>query len=105
METREMFGITRDRLVVEFKGGDRVYVDSEDIGLIRKYSGGEEPRLSKMGGADRTRRARVRDAVRDIAAELVIYRRRLATSRPRLCARRSVPADRGCVPIRRPPTR
>src|SRR5207253_2253030 len=27
METKEMFGITRDRLVVEFKGGDRVYVD------------------------------------------------------------------------------
>ena len=40
-----MFGVTRDRLVVEFKGGDRVYVDSEDIGLIRKYTGGEEPKL------------------------------------------------------------
>ena len=82
METREMFGITRDRLVIEFKGGDRVYVDSEDIGLIRKYSGGEEPRLSKMGGADWEKtRARVRRTVRDIAAELVIlYRRRLATA-------------------------
>ena len=81
METREMFGITRDRLVVEFKGGDRIYVDSEDIGLVRKYTGGEEPRLSKMGGADWEKtRARVRRAVRDIAAELVIlYRRRLAT--------------------------
>jgi len=81
METREMFGITRDRLVVEFKGGDRVYVDSEDIGLIRKYTGGEAPKLSKMGGADWDKsRARVRKAVRDIAAELVIlYRRRLAT--------------------------
>ena len=76
-----MFGITRDRLVVEFKGGDRVYVDSEDIGLIRKYTGGEEPKLSKMGGGDWEKtRARVRKAVRDIAAELVIlYRRRLAT--------------------------
>jgi transcription-repair coupling factor (superfamily II helicase) len=81
METREMFDITRDRLVVEFKGGDRVYVDSEDIGLIRKYTGGEEPKLSKMGGADWEKtRARVRKAVRDIAAELVIlYRKRLAT--------------------------
>ena len=81
METREMFDITRDRLVVEFKGGDRVYVDSEDIGLIRKYTGGEEPKLSKMGGADWEKtRARVRKAVRDIAAELVVlYRKRLAT--------------------------
>ncbi|MGQ0825576.1 MAG: transcription-repair coupling factor [Actinomycetota bacterium] len=81
METREMFGVTRDRLVVEFRGGDRVYVDSEDIGLLRKYTGGEEPRLSKMGGAEWERtRARVRTAVRDIAAELVVlYRRRLTT--------------------------
>ncbi|GIU86374.1 MAG: transcription-repair-coupling factor [Acidimicrobiia bacterium] len=81
METREMFGITRDRLVVEFRGGDRVYVDSEDIGLIRRYTGGEEPKLSKMGGADWEKtRARVRRAVRDIAAELVVlYRKRLAT--------------------------
>src|SRR4029079_6599166 len=81
METKEMFGITRDRLVVEFKGGDRVYVDSEDIGLIRKYTGGEAPKLSKMGGADWEKtRASVRRAVRDIAGELVVlYRRRLAT--------------------------
>ncbi|MDQ1520300.1 MAG: hypothetical protein QOI55_1373 [Actinomycetota bacterium] len=81
METREMFGVTRDRLVVEFRGGDRVYVDSEDIGLLRKYTGGETPKLSKMGGADWDKtRGRVRKAVRDIAAELVIlYRRRLAT--------------------------
>jgi transcription-repair coupling factor (superfamily II helicase) len=82
METREMFGITRDRLVVEFKGGDRIYVDSEDIGLIRRYTGGEEPKLSKMGGSDWEKtRARVRRAVRDVAAELVIlYRKRLATA-------------------------
>jgi transcription-repair coupling factor (superfamily II helicase) len=81
METKEMFGITRDRLVVEFKGGDRVYVDSEDIGLLRKYTGGEAPKLSKMGGADWEKtRAGVRRAVRDIAGELVVlYRRRQAT--------------------------
>ena len=103
METREMFGITRDRLVVEFKGGDRVYVDSEDIGLIRKYTGGEEPKLSKMGGADWEKtRAQRAPAVRDIAAELVIlYRKRLATPGPRVRARRPVPAaDRGRVPLR-----
>jgi transcription-repair coupling factor (superfamily II helicase) len=81
METKEMFGVTRDRLVVEFRGGDRVYVDSEDIGLLRKYTGGETPKLSKMGGADWEKtRAGVRRAVRDIAGELVVlYRRRLAT--------------------------
>jgi transcription-repair coupling factor (superfamily II helicase) len=82
METREMFGVTRDRLVVDFRGGDRVYVDSEDIGLIRKYTGGEDPKLSKMGGGDWEKtRARVRKAVRDIAGQLVVlYRKRITTS-------------------------
>jgi transcription-repair coupling factor (superfamily II helicase) len=78
METREMFGVTRDRLIVEFRGGDRVYLDSEDVGQLRRYTGGDTPKLSKMGGADWDKaRARVRKAVRDIAGELVVlYRRR-----------------------------
>ncbi|MCZ7535243.1 MAG: transcription-repair coupling factor [Acidimicrobiia bacterium] len=82
MESKEMFGVTRDRLVVEFKGGDRIYVDSDDVGLLRKYTGGDSPSLSKMGGSDwQKTRARVRRAVRDIAAELVIlYRRRRAAA-------------------------
>ena len=103
METREMFGVTRDRLVVEFKGGDRVYVDSEDIGLIRKYTGGETPRLSKMGGADWEKtRAGVRRAVRDIAGELVVlYRRRLATPGHAFAADGPFQTpDRGVVPVR-----
>ena len=105
----EMFGITRDRLVVEFKGGDRVYVDSEDIGLIRKYTGGEAPKLSKMGGADWEKtRGRVRNAVRDIAGELVVlYRRRLATPGHAFAADTPVPARRSRTRsrTRRRPTR
>lgn len=82
METREMFGLVRDRLIVEFRGGDRIYVDSDDIGLLRKYTGGDTPTLSKMGGSDwQKTRAKVRKAVRDIAGELVVlYRKRLATA-------------------------
>ena len=66
METKEMFGVTRDRLVVEFKGGDRVYVDSEDIGLIRKYTGGEDAEALEDGrrrlGEDARRCAQARCA-------------------------------------------
>jgi transcription-repair coupling factor (superfamily II helicase) len=81
MVERTMFGFTRDYLVVEFRGNERVYVPTDQIDIIRKYTGGDTPKLSKMGGADWEKtRARVRKAVRDIAAELVIlYRRRLAT--------------------------
>ena len=54
---------------------------TDQIGIIRKYTGGETPRLSKMGGADWERTPRsARKAAREIAADLVIlYRRRLAT--------------------------
>ncbi len=81
MVERTMFGFTRDYLVVEFRGNERVYVPTDQIGIIRKYTGGDTPRLSKMGGADWEKtRAKVRKAARDIAAELVIlYRKRLAT--------------------------
>ena len=76
-----MFGFTRDYLIVEFRGNERVYVPTDQIGIIRKYTGGDAPRLSKMGGADWEKsRAKVRKAAKDIAAELIIlYRRRLAT--------------------------
>ncbi len=82
MVERTMFGFTRDYLVVEFRGNERVYVPTDQIDIIRKYTGGDAPKLSKMGGADWEKtRAKVRKAVRDIAAELVIlYRRRLATA-------------------------
>ena len=81
MVSRTMFGLERDYLMVAFRGEERIYVPTEQIGIIRKYTGGETPKLSKMGGADWEKaRAKVRKAVRDIAAELVIlYRRRLAT--------------------------
>ncbi len=81
MVERTMFGFTRDYLVVEFRGNERVYVPTDQIGIIRKYTGGETPRLSKMGGADWEKtRARARKAAREIAADLVIlYRKRLAT--------------------------
>ena len=48
---------------------------------MRKYTGGDTPKLSKMGGSDwQKTKTRVRDAVRDVAGELVVlYRRRLAT--------------------------
>ena len=51
-------------------------------GTMSKYTGGEEPKLSKMGGGDWEKtRARVKKAVRDIAGQLVVlYRRRLATT-------------------------
>jgi transcription-repair coupling factor (superfamily II helicase) len=80
MKPLTMGGIERDYLWLEFRDG-KVYVPTEQVGFVRKYTGGETPSLNRMGGADFERqRARVRSAVREIAEELVVlYRQRLAT--------------------------
>ncbi len=81
MVSKTMFGLERDYLLVAFRGEEKIYVPTDQIGIVRKYTGGETPKLSKMGGSDwEKERARVRKAVRDVAGELVVlYRRRLAT--------------------------
>ncbi len=81
MVTRAMGGVERDYLLLEYRGGDKLYVPSDQIDTIRLYSGGETPKLNKMGGADFSRtKAKVRSAVAEIAQELVVlYQTRLAT--------------------------
>jgi len=81
MVKRAMGGVERDYLLLEYRGGDKLYVPSDQIDSIRLYSGGETPRLNKMGGADFSRtKAKVRSAVAEIAQELVVlYQRRVSS--------------------------
>ncbi|HEX2699237.1 MAG TPA: transcription-repair coupling factor [Acidimicrobiales bacterium] len=81
MVKRTMGGAERDYLMLEYRGGDRLYVPSDQIDLVRPYTGGESPTLNKLGGVDWGRsKARVRAAVREIAQELIVlYRRRVTT--------------------------
>ncbi|MFA5882896.1 MAG: transcription-repair coupling factor [Acidimicrobiia bacterium] len=81
MVTRAIGGSERDYLLLEYKGGDKLYVPTDQVGTVRKYTGGDTPTLHRMGGADFEKsKARVRSATREIAQELVVlYRRRLAT--------------------------
>ncbi|MGP0030559.1 MAG: transcription-repair coupling factor [Acidimicrobiales bacterium] len=77
--SRAMGGTTRDYLILQYRGSDRLYLPVDQIEAITAYSGGESPTLSKMGGADWQRtRARARAAAGEVAEELVkLYRRRL----------------------------
>ncbi|MEP6661857.1 MAG: transcription-repair coupling factor [Acidimicrobiales bacterium] len=72
-------GVERDYLLLEYKGGDRLYVPSDQIDAVRHYVGGEAPALHRLGGSDFARaKSRVRSAVREIAQELVVlYQKRL----------------------------
>lgn len=65
-------GEERDYLELSFAGGDRIFVPVEQISRVTRYSGGERPALSKLGGTDWLRaKQRVRKAVDDLAEDLL----------------------------------
>jgi transcription-repair coupling factor (superfamily II helicase) len=65
-------GEERDYLELSFAGGDRIYVPVEQIARVSRYSGGEHPALSRLGGTDWLRtKQRVKKAVDDLAEELL----------------------------------
>jgi transcription-repair coupling factor (superfamily II helicase) len=79
MVTRTVGGASRDYLLLEYRGDDKLYLPSDQIEALTPYSGGESPTLNRLGGSEWQRtRAKARAAVHDIAGELVeLYRRRL----------------------------
>src|SRR5579875_1668278 len=81
MERRSIGGVERDYLVLEYRSGDKLYVPSDQIDLLRPYSGGEAPTLNRLNGSDWQRtKSRVRAAVREIAQELVVlYQKRISS--------------------------
>jgi transcription-repair coupling factor (superfamily II helicase) len=72
MVRRAVAGAERDYLLLEYAAGDKLYVPSDQVGIVAKYVGGEEPRIHRLGSTDWVRtKSRVRRAVRDMAGELV----------------------------------
>ena len=82
MVKRTIGGTERDYLLLSYKGGDKLYVPSDQIDALRQYVGGEAPTLHRLGGADFAKaKAKVRSAVREIAQELVLlYQKRVNAS-------------------------
>ncbi len=78
---------SREYLVIEYASskrgppGDRLFVPTESLDQVTKYTGGEAPSLNRMGGADWAKtKGRARKAVKEIAAELIrLYAARMAT--------------------------
>ena len=72
-ETREIGGVTRDYLYLEYKGEDRVYVPTEQLAKLSRYVGaGGEPTLSALGGKRwQNLKARARKAAGALAGELL----------------------------------
>ena len=73
-ETKAVAGVTRDYLLLAFRGDDRLYVPHEQIGKVSRYIGADAsaPALSKLGGkAWQNLKTRARTAVRELAGELL----------------------------------
>ncbi|HEX2194128.1 MAG TPA: transcription-repair coupling factor [Candidatus Limnocylindria bacterium] len=72
MTQREYGGATKEYLQLDFAGDDKIFLPTDQIGRITRYSGGAGPALSRLGGTEWERtKARVRRAVRDLANELI----------------------------------
>ncbi len=77
-------GKTRDYLLIEYKGGDRLYIPTDQLDRIQKYIGGGDedviPSLSKLGGTDWTNRVnRAKSAAKKLAVDLAaLYAARIS---------------------------
>lgn len=86
MQTRTLKGgsgtVTRDYVVVEYAGGDKLYVPSDQVDALAVYTGGENPRIMRMGGADWERaKLKVKTAVKEMAADLMrLYSARMTAT-------------------------
>ena len=73
-ETKEVAGVTRDYLYLEYQGDDRVFVPVDQLAKISRYvgAGAAHPPLSKLGGARwEQMKARARRAAQELAGELL----------------------------------
>ncbi len=79
MVDRDLLGVHREYIVIEYAKGDRLYVPSDQADLVSKYIGGESPRVHRLGSGEWSKtKSRVRRKARQIAQELVkLYSERL----------------------------
>jgi len=67
-------GIRKEYLLIKYSGEDKLYVPSDQVGLLQKYLGAEAdaPKLSRLGGSEWTKaKGRVKQAVREMAGDLL----------------------------------
>ncbi|HYX83847.1 MAG TPA: transcription-repair coupling factor [Gaiellales bacterium] len=85
-DTKEVGGVVRDYLYLEFKGDDRLYVPHDQLAKVSRYVGadGRAPALARLGGkAWQNLKTRARVAVRELAGELIaLYARRQTQTKP-----------------------
>ena len=65
-------GGDKDYIVVLYKNGDRLYVPVDATNQLTRYSGGENPTLSKLGGEDFAKvKSKVKSGIREMSIDLL----------------------------------
>lgn len=67
-------GIKRDYLVLQYQGGDTLYVPVEQLDMVQKYIGSDEaqPKIYKLGGSDWAKtKKKVKESLKEMAEDLV----------------------------------
>ncbi|MDD4801355.1 MAG: transcription-repair coupling factor [Syntrophomonas sp.] len=70
----ETDGVTREYILLQYSGTDKLYVPVDKLDLLHKYSSSEakEPRLNKLGGTEWERtRQKVTQSIQEMAQELL----------------------------------
>ncbi len=77
--------LANDYLLIEYLGGDKLYIPVDRIAVIQRYLGpdGFRPRLDKLGGTSwESTKEKVKASIREVAEELVaLYATREVTER------------------------
>lgn len=75
---------TRDYLVLTYKNNDKLYVPTEQIDLLSRYVGADNPGLNVLGGAQFEKiKQKVSQSVKELAFDLVkLYKSRQEVKRP-----------------------
>jgi len=74
LKKMEIAGKTNDFVMVDYEGGDRLYIPADRISILQKYIGADEgsPKLDRMGGRSwDVAKKKARKSVREIARQLV----------------------------------
>ena len=86
VESLTVDGNTRDYLLLEYRGGDRLYIPTDQMDRVQKYIGGGDedsvPHLSKLGGSEWQGRVnRAKESAKKLAVDLAaLYAARSAIS-------------------------
>ncbi len=82
LEKIKFQGVQKEYLKISYQGGDNLFLSVNQLETLQKYigSGGNPPKLSKMGGKDWEKaKAKARKAVKILAEDLVgLYAKRAA---------------------------